>query len=172
MKKVFLIILSIMFYFFITFITNSLNIFYLYTNILLSSIFIVFIFAIYYKLDKIALISYILFTLVFLFYRHKVETNINGEFYLYKWIKLMFRNKIVSINILGNILLFSPYVLLIKNKYYILIILCGIFGLELIQYFTKRGVLDIVDITLNIFGCMLVIPFRWRFHERQRKAKQ
>lgn len=172
MKKVFLIILSIIFYFFITFITNSLNIFYPYTNILLSSVFIVFIFAIYYKLDKMALLSYTLFTLVFLFYRHKVEININGEFYLYKWMKLIFKNRIVSINILGNILLFSPFVLLIKSKYYILIILCGIFGLELLQYFTKRGVLDIVDITLNIFGCILTIPFRWRFYERQRKTKQ
>lgn len=170
MKKVFLIIISIIFYFFITDITNSLNIFFPYTNLLLSSIFIIVIFAIYYKQEKLALISYFLFTLVFLFYRNKVETNVSGDFYLFKWLRIIFKNKIVLINIIGNTLLFMPYVILIKSKYYLLLIICLILGLELIQYLTMLGVLDIVDITLNIFGCILVIPFRWRLYERQRKA--
>ena len=168
MKKVFLIILSIMFYFFITFITNTLNIFYPLTNLLLSCVFIVFIFSVYYKNNSWALSSYIMFTLIFLFYRMKVENNINGDFYLFRWLKIIFTNRIAFINILGNILLFMPYCILIKSKYYLLIIICCILSLELIQYLTNRGILDIIDITLNIFGCILVIPFRWRLYGRQR----
>lgn len=170
MKKVFLIILSIIFYFFITFITNSLNIFYPYTNILLGCIFVVFIFAVFFKQNNIALIAYILFTLVFLFYRNKVADNINSDFYLFTWIKLIFKNRIVSINIIGNVLLFMPYVVLIRSKYFLLVILCGILGLEVIQYLSKRGVLDFVDILLNIIGCIFALPFRWRFYERRKKA--
>src|SRR5690554_3912429 len=155
-----------MFYFFITFITNTLNIFYPYTNVLLSGIFIIVVFTIYFKKYNYALISYIIFSLVFLFYRRKVSDNINSDFYLFEWLSLVFKNRIVLINLLGNLLLFMPYVFLIRSKYYLLIIICCILGLEIIQYITKRGVLDIVDIVLNIFGCMLVIPFRWRFYER------
>lgn len=169
MNKIILIILSIIFYFFITFITTTLDLFYPYTNLLLSSLFIIFIFSVYFKYNRFALISYVLFTLVFLFYRRKVEVNINSEFYLIKWLKIIFDNKIVMINIIGNLLLFMPYTLLIKSKYYFLLILIIIFGLELIQYLTKRGVLDIVDIILNIFGSMLVIPFRWRIYERRKQ---
>jgi len=168
LKKVLLIILSIMFYFFITFITDTLNIFYPYTNILLSSIIIVFLFSIYYKNDKITLGSYIVFTLVFLFFRMKVENNINKDFYLFNWLKIIFKNRIVLINILGNILLFMPYCILIKSKYYFLMIICCIVCLELIQFLTRRGVLDIVDIVLNIFGCILVVPLRWRLYGRQK----
>ncbi|MFA7435023.1 MAG: VanZ family protein [Bacilli bacterium] len=169
MIKVFLIIFSIMFYFFITFITNTLNIFYPYTNVLLSGIFIIVVFTIYFKKYNYALISYIIFSLVFLFYRRKVSDNINSNFYLFEWLSLVFKNRIVLINLLGNLLLFMPYVFLIRSKYYLLIIICCILGLEIIQYITKRGVLDIVDIVLNIFGCMLVIPFRWRFYERRKE---
>lgn len=171
MKKIFLIILSILFYFTITYITNILNLFYPSTNILLSSLFIICLFLVYYKLDTLALITYFLFTLVFLFYRYKVDISVSRDFYLFKWVKILFTNKIVLINILGNLVLFMPYVLFIKSKYYIIIILWIILFLELMQYITKRGVFDIVDIYLNICGFMLIIPLRWRFHGRKRQVK-
>lgn len=166
MKKTFLTLLCLMFYFFITFITKTLNIFLPYTNIYLSLIFIVFIFSLYYKNKNISLYSYILFTLVFLFLRTRAENNINGDFYLFKWLKIIFKNKIVLINILGNVLLFMPYCFLIRSKYYLFFIICSILSLEIIQYLTKLGVLDIVDITLNVFGCIIAIPLRWRLYGR------
>ncbi len=156
-----------MFYFFITFITDTLKIFYPYTNLLLSSLIGIVLFAIYYKKYNYALIGYIFFTLVFLLYRKKVYDNINSEFYLFEWIKIIFNNRIVLINILGNLLLFIPYVFLIRSKLCIFIIICCILGLEIIQFLTKRGILDIVDIVLNIFGCMLAMPFRWRYYEKR-----
>jgi glycopeptide antibiotics resistance protein len=57
-------------------------------------------------------------------------------------------------------------VFLLKQKYFLVIIIGLILGLEIIQYLSKRGVLDIVDITLNLFGVIVALPFRWRFYER------
>lgn len=172
MKKILLIVLSITFYFFITSITNTLNIFFPYTNILLTALFIIVVFAYDANYGKIALVSYILFTLVFLFYRNKVEENINLKFYLFKWLKIIFKNKIVFINIIGNLLLFMPYVFFLKNKYYLLIIVLLVFGLEIMQYISRRGVMDIVDITLNLLGVIFAIFIKWRYYERQRKANK
>lgn len=166
MKKVLLIILSILFYFFITYITNTLNIFFQNTNLLLSSLFIIVVFSYHFGNRDIALIGYFLFTLVFLFYREKVDVNLNLDFYLFAWLKSIFKNKIVMINIIGNLFLFVPYVFLLKQKYFLVIIIGLILGLEIIQYLSKRGVLDIVDITLNLFGVIVALPFRWRFYER------
>lgn len=172
MKKILLILLSITFYFLITAITNALNIFFPYTNLLLTALFIIVVFAYDANCDKIALVSYILFTLVFLFYRKKVEVNINLKFYLFTWLKIILKNKIVFINILGNILLFMPFVFFLKSKYYLLIIVLLVFGLELMQYLSRRGVMDIVDITLNLIGVIFAVFIKWRLYERQRKANK
>jgi len=169
-KRILLVILCIVFYLLITKITTLLNIFLPYTNLVLTILFTIVVFAYDASCDKIVLGSYFLFTLVFLFFRTKVNDNLNFEFYLWKWLKIIFKNPIVFINIFGNIFLFVPYVFFIKSKYYWLIIIILIFGLEFMQYVTHRGVMDIVDVTLNLFGVALTIPFKWRYYGQQRKA--
>ena len=75
------------------------------------------------------------------------------------------KNKTIFINILGNFLLFMPlgYILVKITKMRILLnILLGIgiiIILEIIQFITKRGVLDIADILLNSLGLFIsIIP--------------
>lgn len=146
----------------ITNITKSLNIFYDYTNYILTILFVITIFSFAQK-KIVSLVAYLIFILVFLFYRHKLEVNISFDFYLFTWLKLLFKNKIVFINILGNLLLFAPLVFLIR-KSELLIIITLIIGLELLQFITKRGVLDIVDITLNSFGCIIALVWKRRVY--------
>jgi len=95
---------------------------------------------------------------VFLFCRHQVEVNISFDFYLWEWLKLIRRNKIVFINIFGNLLLFAPLVFYLRGS--VLYIIIFIVSLELGQYFTKRGVFDIVDIFLNIVGVLFGLVLR------------
>lgn len=111
----------------------------------------------------ILLISYVLLILICLYIRKPYEEykkeNID---YIYKWIKLIFTNKIVFINIIGNICLFVPFGIII-NKYKIkkivklIISLIIITILEILQYITKRGIFDYIDIILNFIGVIIGI---------------
>jgi len=64
---------------------------------------------------------------------------------------------------IGNIFMFLPisflmkYIYEIRTLYTILIISASIIILEVLQYILNKGCLDINDIILNIFGCLLVI---------------
>ena len=130
------------------------------TNLLLSSLFIIVVAG--YHFVEYCLGGYFFYFSV-LFYQ-KSDVNQNCDFYLFAWLKLIFKNKVVMINIIGNLLLFVPYVFIKTNifgyNYW------ANLGLEIIQYLSKRGVLDIVDITLNLFGVIVALPFKWRFYER------
>ncbi|NLD27017.1 MAG: VanZ family protein [Acholeplasmataceae bacterium] len=155
-NKVYLVIYTALFYFAINEITNTLNIFYPYTKYILTILFALTLFTIEYR--KASMTCYLLFIVVFLFYRHQVEVNISFDFYLWEWLKLIRRNKIVFINIFGNLLLFAPLVFYLRGS--VLYIIIFIVSLELGQYFTKRGVFDIVDIFLNIVGVLFGLVLR------------
>ena len=80
--------------------------------------------------------------------------------YIFNWLDLIFKNKIVFINIIGNIILFIPMGIIMKSLNvrlieFLILILFIIFLIELTQYISKRGVFDISDIILNYIGCIL-----------------
>jgi hypothetical protein len=164
-KKLFFLIAIIFFFYTITEITEELNIFYPLTNWLLTILFGLALFSADYP--RISLTCYLLFILSFLFYRNPVEDNFNFDFYLWDWLKLARKNRIVFINIFGNLLLFAPLPFYIRGKYSLLIIIALVLVLELMQYITKRGVFDIVDIFLNIVGISLGFVLR-RLYGKQR----
>ena len=78
-------------------------------------------------------------------------------------------------NLGGNFLMFFPmgvYLpLLFKNiktwRRYIFIIVGILFGVEVIQFFTKRGALDIDDFILNLLGALLGFAI-WRFLSKRK----
>lgn len=90
--------------------------------------------------------------------------------YILKWIKLVFTNQIVFLNIFGNIALFVPMGILFKQlslKPIILfmISLGLIITIELLQYITQKGIFDVLDIVLNLLGVaigyLIVKKTRW-----------
>ena len=79
-----------------------------------------------------------------------------------KWIKLIFKNKTVFINIVGNILIFIPagFILKVYFKKTVLILLFGLIGLtiiELVQVILQVGVFDVVDILLNFMNSFIFL---------------
>ncbi|HEY8395939.1 MAG TPA: VanZ family protein [Bacilli bacterium] len=164
-KKIVLLLAIIFFYYVITEVTEVLNIFYPGTNWLLTVLFGLAIFSTPYP--RLSFTCYFLFILSFLFYRNPVADNISFKFYLWEWLKLAPRNKIVFINIFGNLLLFAPLPFYIRGKYSLLIIFSFVIVLELMQLLTKRGVFDIVDIILNSVGISLGFILR-RLYGKQR----
>ena len=104
------------------------------------------------------LVIYILFLLVTLFLRPiNDDYNYNKIFYLDSWIKRLFHNKIIFLNIIGNIILYIPLGYLLKkkgfkNKKIIGLSSLMIIGFEFIQFILKVGVFDFIDICLNIGG--------------------
>ncbi|MDD3999475.1 MAG: VanZ family protein [Bacilli bacterium] len=168
-EKIILLITTVFFYFVITEVTEELNIFYPHTNILLTILFAITIFSVRYQ--KISLTAYLLFILCFLFYRNRIEDNINLEFYLWDWLKLAPKNRIVFINIFGNLLLFAPLAFYIHGKHSFFIIFGIVLVLEFMQLVTKRGVFDVVDIFLNIVGIAFGMVLR-RLYGKQRFEKK
>ncbi|MCM1259882.1 MAG: VanZ family protein [Prevotella sp.] len=90
--------------------------------------------------------------------------------YILKWIKLVFTNRTVFLNIFGNIALFVPMGILLKQfsfkPFMISMLSLGlIITIELLQYMTQKGIFDILDIVLNILGIaigyMIVKKTRW-----------
>ena len=95
-----------------------------------------------------------------LFIKVPIENSISTKFYLKEWIKLLFINRIVFINVIGNIILFIPLGYLLKSflRNNILVFIIGILItllLELIQFVAKLGVFDIIDIFLNALGIII-----------------
>lgn len=146
----------------------SLIIFYSYKNyislemkISLFIIYLLFVFALYFEKNEFINILYFVLLFVILFVRDKVDANINGKNYLLKWFKIIFKNKIVFINIVGNLVLYMPFMIIIHNKNngYInsFVITCFFIVLfEFLQMFFKRGVFDYNDIILNIIGTLII----------------
>ncbi len=116
------------------------------------------------KYFKYFILIYSIFLIINLYFRTpSTNEQFSTNFYLKKWFKLLFKNKIVFINVIGNVLLFIPLGYIVGNlkirKINIVIkIMIGILiiiALELIQYFTKLGVFDFVDILLNTIGYLI-----------------
>lgn len=135
---------------------------------LLISIVIIYIFKNILKVitnqEKIILIiSYIILLLISLYFRKPLNhLQIENKDYIIKWLSIIFKNKIVFINIIGNICLFIPLGIILTNyidKIYILLLtsIVIIISLETIQYLSKRGIFDYIDIILNYIGVILGI---------------
>ena len=130
----------------------------------------------------ISIISYIILIILTLFVRTKYENYMYKDgLYLLEWFKNIFNNKVIFINIIGNLVLFIPMGIMIIIKKIskisidillgILIIIC----LELVQFFTKRGVFDLGDIVLNsiglVIGVAVYIVRREVFHGRKQEKR-
>ncbi len=113
------------------------------------------------KIKYIYIIIYIIFLYLCLF-----DRNINNErvfsdgTYIKKWLKLVFKNKIIFKNLIGNIIIFIPMGIFIKNininfVYQIFLSIAIIVCIEFLQYITRIGVFDIIDIFLNILGVLI-----------------
>ena len=106
-------------------------------------------------------IIYVILLYLVLFNREKFDESIYSDgTYIIKWIKLIFTNKFVFINLIGNILIFVPLGIFLKyfkiqliSAFMIIIIL--VISIESLQYLTKRGIFDIIDIFLNIIGAII-----------------
>jgi glycopeptide antibiotics resistance protein len=162
-----LFIIFIMIYIVMRHITLSLNIFFAGSEIIFTLLLIIAI--VVYKINRrLSYTSYTLFIMIFLLFRKKSTVNFNFDFYLIDWLIILYINKIVFINVIGNVILFIPFILYLRNKYFIFYIILIILSFELIQLLTKRGVFDIVDIVLNIFGVLLGTIFIRRIHGTKR----
>lgn len=117
-----------------------------------------------FKITKkpIYLILYLIIYLIFLYFclfdrKISDDNNFSDGAYIHNWFKILFTNKVVFKNIVGNILIFIPMgcflkILKVNTIFKILYILIIIVGIELIQYMTKTGIFDVLDIILNILG--------------------
>lgn len=113
------------------------------------------------KLYIFICIIYVILLYLVLFNREKFDESIYSDgTYITKWIKLIFTNKVVFINLIGNILIFIPLGIFLKyfkirfiSAFVIIIIL--VISIETLQYLTKRGIFDIMDIFLNIIGASI-----------------
>lgn len=111
--------------------------------------------------DIIMLVIYILFLYLCLFDRDINKDKIYSDgTYIKKWIKLLFKNKIVFRNLIGNIIIFIPMGIFIKNMktkkvYHFILAILIIICIETLQYITQIGVFDIIDILLNIIGTLI-----------------
>lgn len=118
--------------------------------------------------------SYIILLLLTLFFRKKYDDYMfDNGLYLGEWIKYLFKNKIIFINLFGNFVLFMPLGYILTRLFKIRIIYTVLIGigiivcLECMQYITKRGVLDLADIFLNSFGFFITtIIFKERGHKQ------
>ena len=112
------------------------------------------------QIFKITKTNYIyLYAIIYVILLYLVLFNRDGT-YITKWIKLIFTNKVVFINLIGNILIFIPLGIFLKyfkirfiSAFVIIIIL--VISIETLQYLTKRGIFDIMDIFLNIIGASI-----------------
>lgn len=90
--------------------------------------------------------------------------------YILKWMKLIFTNRTVFLNLFGNIALFVPMGIIFKQlslkPFIICILSLGlIITIEILQYITQKGIFDVLDIILNVLGIgigyMIVKKKRW-----------
>ena len=88
------------------------------------------------------------------------EKIISNPDYIKIWWKIIFTNKIVFLNLIGNLLLYFPFGIILKKKgtniiVSILLMIIVIVSMELLQYITKRGIFDYIDIILNLLGSLI-----------------
>lgn len=144
--------------------------------------FIVDVFT-YQRLDYIYILfsffSYLGVLFITLYVRDNTNVNIvEDPRYIKIWIKLIFVNYTVFINLIYNILLFVPlgiFISFINMEYIYKLLIITIFIIlnELIQYVYKLGVFDYIDIILNIIGtCIGYILIKIKKGEKYGQRKQ
>ncbi len=105
--------------------------------------------------------AYCLFLIIILMCRKQTEEKIiSNPDYIKIWWKIIFTNKIVFLNLIGNLLLYFPFGIILKKKgtniiVSILLMIIVIVSMELLQYITKRGIFDYIDIILNLLGSLI-----------------
>lgn len=138
-----------------------------FTSVIFSAIIVINIYAfINYSISKstdnliLLLFAYLSLVLGVLFLRNPaLEFQYTLKWYLPKWFKYLFTNRIVFLNVIGNILLFVPLGLIVrllyKTLWRYLLCLIAIFLFEGIQFITKLGVFDFTDVILNYLGILI-----------------
>ncbi len=111
------------------------------------------------------IVIYIILLYFVLFHRDRLDENkySDGK-YIIKWIHLIFTNKIIFINLIGNVVIFVPLGIFLKifRIQFLkgcLFSLVFIIFIESLQYVTKRGIFDIIDIFLNMLGTIIGYMF-------------
>lgn len=128
---------------------------------ILSISYLVFSIGIFIS-PKISFIGYLLGLFTILFYREQIENNYTNSDYINLWIKNLFSNKIIFINVFGNIILYIPFVyylnLFSKNILFSIILVFNFIVIgEYVQYLLKIGVFDLVDIVINTLGVLIYV---------------
>ena len=107
------------------------------------------------------MIIYVIWLYLILFNRQSFSQNIytNGA-YIKNWFGLVFKNKIVFINLIGNLFLLIPFGIFLKHFnikiiYAMIITILTFFLIESLQYITKKGIFDLIDVVLNIIGALI-----------------
>lgn len=129
--------------------------------IIISISYLVFLIGIIIN-QKIAFVGYLISLLTILFYREKINDNYTDSEYINLWIKNLFSNKIIFINVFGNIILYIPFIhylnLFSKNIIFSIIMVFNFILIgEYVQYLLKIGVFDLVDIVINTLGVLIYV---------------
>lgn len=180
LKKILSLIITILLSFIIYLIIKE-NYFFIWMKneiIILTSIIssVVFIRSIHSiknkKIDILLIVTYSLLLIIILFHRPITNNKIiKIDFdYLSKWLKILFKNKIVFLNIFGNIILFIPMGIIINYKktslrLKILFLLIIIILIEISQLIFNLGIFDIMDIILNLIGGIIGITLTYQKKE-------
>lgn len=156
------LIASVVLYFLTSHIVEVLGNLYEITPILLVGVYFLGGIFLFQKRYALTFVAYLAGIFIFLLFRIRYEVvRFSFDNYLYKWWKLMFKNEVVFYNILGNIILFIPlfffldYFIKRRIIYNLILSLLIIVLFELLQLIFHRGIFDIVDIFLNMFGVLI-----------------
>ena len=138
-------------------IVGTLDVFYEPTLYVLLTLYLVFGYTILIDNKRWQFITYVLWLATILFYRVSA-VGFQLDFYLDDWLPFLFKNKVVTINVIGNILIFIPMGMYVKN---VLLGFSLVTVIELLQVLVKRGMFDVVDIVLNTMGIILGVIIVW-----------
>ena len=144
----------------------------MYNNVSIAFIIVslfIYLYGVITYNKNICVFAYLLSIITIILIRGKIDKIINDDFYLIDWLKLILKNRIVFINVIGNLILYIPlYILMNNNKVFSLLIL--IILLELLQYILELGVFDIIDILLNFIGVIIIsIIYRMKIWTQRTK---
>ena len=145
------LIIGILFFTIFKDILEIINVYYDVVYYIMIILYLMLGICLYFNKKEFLVIIYYFVIFIFLFLR-KTEPGINFEFYLFDWLKNIFNNKIIFINIVGNIILFIPFGIINKNIIKVLVIILLV---ELLQLILRKGIFDIVDIILNMTGAII-----------------
>lgn len=123
-------------------------------QIILILALIIFSFGLFIN-NKISFLGYLISLYAVLLLREHTDNNYSDNFYLDIWLKNLFSNKIIFINVFGNLILYIPFVYYLNTKYKYILVFCLIIAGEYVQYLLNVGVFDVVDIIINILGIFL-----------------